>query len=169
MAHARRARLVYVGVVHDASGDFAFAWLFRETTTSDRTSVIGDPLIVQVADARDMRRVAVRFRPRDRVFLRAERAEHAVSLFLDDVILDEVPLRPTLRPRFNVNVGHLLCLSLWCCVDHGPKRCDGAGLFFPLWLWLSLALLPQGRCGHRFDRFGFCSSKQSAGRTADLP
>jgi hypothetical protein len=46
------------------------------------------------------------FRPIDRFSLRAEGAEHMVSVIFDDIIVDTAALRPALGARLNVNVRH---------------------------------------------------------------
>jgi hypothetical protein len=50
--------------------------------------VIGNLLVIQVADARDKRGVAFAFGPGDCLTLGLERAQLFVALFLDDVIVD---------------------------------------------------------------------------------
>jgi hypothetical protein len=68
--------------------------------------VIGFFLIIEMAHASDMWRMAVLFRPVDGFSLRFERAEYMVGVVFDHIIINVATLGAALGSRLNINVRH---------------------------------------------------------------
>src|SRR5690349_2512159 len=71
-----------------------------------RAPVVRLLLVVQVPDACNQRSVPVLLRPVDRSLLRVENGKGMIRVILDNVVLNWAALRPALRARLYVNVGH---------------------------------------------------------------
>ena len=73
---------------------------------SDEPPLIGFLLIVQMANARYVRRMAVPFSPVDCLLLRFECCQHVIRVVFNDEICDRLSFSFTLRPCFDEHVGH---------------------------------------------------------------
>jgi hypothetical protein len=74
--------------------------------------MIGLGLFVQMADTRDMRRVALLLRPSDGFVLGLKRPKDTVGVILHDVVLDRTTFLPAFGPGLDIDDGHLLS-SQW--------------------------------------------------------
>ena len=82
----------------------------RPMVSSNEAPLIRLLLIVQVANTRDVRRVAILFGPFDRLFLRFECCQRVIRMVFDDEIGDRLSFSFSFRPCFNKNVGHRIVL-----------------------------------------------------------
>jgi hypothetical protein len=78
------------------------------------TPVIGFFLIVEMAHASDMRRMAVLFRPVDGFVLRFESSECVVGVIFDHIIVNGATFGAALGSRLNINVRHASISLLGC-------------------------------------------------------
>jgi hypothetical protein len=81
--------------------------LFNGNDYLNRPPVVRNLLVVQMADARYVWRVALALRPAYRLFLGLERFEDAVSFLLDDIVLDRTTLLPAFGAGLNEDLRHV--------------------------------------------------------------
>jgi hypothetical protein len=73
-----------------------------------RPPVIGSLLVIQMPDASNKRRMAVAFRPIDRISLRLEGGEDVICVVFDYIIVDVTPFRTALGTCLDVDVRHIV-------------------------------------------------------------
>src|SRR5580693_10486760 len=166
----------------DAGGDGAAPPIRRHLHDGrilNRSPVVWDFLIVQMPDARYVGRVPLTLRPGDGLCLGLECLEHAIPLFLDDIVYDSGPFPPAFGAGLNEDCRHVSLPD--CCRSRralhkakGSNSCErpAGGLSAPPGAPLGAILvdaqvLERGffinpRCGSAATRWAVRAERKSA-------